>query len=320
MKIVAGIDVSKRTLDVFIDGKPFQVANDATGFTRLRAECKRKRVDLVVMEATGSYHETIAIYLCEAGIDVVVLNPARSHYYAKCVGKRVKTDRVDAQVLARFGQTHEAELERYVPPRLSEREFRALVRMRHDLVRTCAAAKTRLQGPVLQALEAKLLHAQIAFFNEQIEVLDEQIKALIQADEALKRKEALLRSIPGVGAITAWTLLAEVGDFARFPSAKQLAAFAGVCPTFRHSGTSQNGPGRMSRAGNPTIRKLLYLAAMAALRSEGVFKTQYTHLVDQGKAKMTAVVAIMHKILRVAYGVIKTGQPFLNEKALTTYK
>lgn len=317
MNIVAGIDVSKATLDVYAQGKWKQVKNESSGFSSLRSFLKSQKVRLVVMEATGRYHEEVAFELHEAGFEVIVANPARSHYYAKSLGKRVKTDKVDAQVLARFAEAQSEQLERFVPPTAQMRKFKALVRLRHDLVRDCAGAKGRLKETRLDPIEKKLLAQRVEFFKTQIKELDQELRVLINQDEALRQSEKLLLTIPGVGPITAWTLIAEVGDFNRFDSAKKLAAFAGVCPSFQHSGTSLTGTGHMSKAGNRTLRKLLYLAAIAALRTNGVFKDQYCRMVEKGKAKMTAIVAVMHKILRVAYGVLKSGSPFIQERALT---
>lgn len=317
MKSVAGIDVSKQTLDVHAVGVWKQFTNDASGISKVRAFLARCKVQLVVMEATGSYHESLAVALHEAGFEVVVANPARTHYFAKSLGKRLKTDKVDAQVLAQFGVSQGEALERFTPPPLAVRQFRSLVRMRHDLITTCASAKGRLKGVNLEALEVKLLTAQVAFFKAQIQELDAQIRELLARTDSLGGAEKLLLTIPGVGPITAWTLISELGDLHRFESAKQVAAFAGVCPSFQHSGTSATGTGRMSRVGNRTVRKLLYLAALAAVKADGVFKDQFLHMTHRGKPKMIAVVAVMHKILRVAYGVVKSGCPFMKERALT---
>lgn len=318
MKSVAGIDVSKNKLDVFASGKWKVVSNDATGFRALGSFLKKQKVNLVVMEATGNYHEEVACTLCEAGFEVVVANPARTHYFAKSLGKRVKTDKVDAQMLAQFGEFQGDSQVRFTPPSPEMRRFKTLIRMRHDLVQTRAGAKARLKGKRLDELERKLLQAQVAFYKAQIQELDQQLRLIISQKASLARMEALLLSIPGVGTITAWTLIAEIGDFLRFTSAKQVAAFAGVCPSYRHSGSSLSGNGSLCRAGNRTIRKLLYLAAMAALREEGALRDYYERMIQSGKPKMVAVVALMHKILRVAYGVVTKGCPFIQERALTS--
>ena len=160
--------------------------------------------------------------------------------------------------------------------------------------------------------------AQELFLNGQIAVVEKEITKVLALEKALADAYDLLLGIPGIGAVTAWTILAEVRDIKRFESAKKIAAFAGVCPSLRQSGTSLKGPGKLSRQGNSTLRKALYMAAVAAIRLGGVFQDFYIRLVSQGKAKKTALVAVMHKLIRTAYGVLKSGSPFKQERALTT--
>ena len=314
MKSVAGIDVSKASLDVCFREKTKTFANDLAGFQALMRWCKG--AELVVMEATGSYHFDLACALHEKGFSVAVVNPARACYYAKSMGKRNKTDSVDAGVLAEFGRTHELEL--FVPPSEAERSLCRLVRLRSDLVVQRAQGKIRVQDPAVTEFERAMWKSQRVFFDEQIAQVETEILNVLASEEGLTAAYGLLLGIPGIGTVTAWTILAEVRDIRRFDSAKKVAAFAGVCPSLRQSGTSLNGPGKLSRQGNSTLRKALYMAAVAAIRIDGSFQDFFVRLVSQGKAKKTALVAVMHKLIRTAYGVLKSGSPFNQERALTT--
>jgi len=314
MKSVAGIDVSKATLDVRFQDKSLSFANDPAGHKKLAHWIKG--AELVVMEATGAYHFAVACALHQANLPVAVVNPARPCYYAKSLGKRNKTDKVDAKTLVEFGRTHELDL--FVPPTQEEQSLCQYVRLRTDLVDQRAQVKNRLKEPVISELESTTLKAQIKFFNSQISSVEKEIEKLVKSSSVLTRNVELLTGIPGIGKVSAWILLAELKDVKRFESAKKVAAFAGVCPALRQSGTSLSGPGTLSRQGNRTVRKCLYMAALAAMRQEGVFREFFLRLVTKGKNKKSALVAVMHKLIRTAFGVLKKDCPFNPKWALKT--
>lgn len=314
MKIVAGIDVSKDTLDVHFQERSASFANTPAGHKKLAKWCKN--AELIVMEATGAYHFGVACALVKASLPVAVVNPARPCYYAKSMGKRNKTDKVDAKTLAEFGRTHE--LERFVPPTEEAQLLSQYVRLRGDLVAQRSQVKNREQDPLLNTFEASMLKAQAHLLDEQIIKVEGEIERVIQNNAQLKQNLALLVSIPGIGKVTAWTLLGELKDIKRFASSKKVAAFAGLCPSLRQSGTSLRGPGSLSRQGSRTVRKCLYMAAVAAIRQQGVFRDFFLRLVTKGKHKKTALIAVMHKLIRTAYGVLNSECPFNPERALTT--
>ena len=313
MERVAGIDVSKASLDVSFLGKSKSFRNDHAGHKELASWLKKP--ELVVMEATGSYHFELACFLHDQGFKVAVVNPARPHHYAKSLGKRIKTDKVDARVLAEFGKNHELTL--FAPPPDEARLLIRLVRMRSDLVSMRSQAKNRLHDPGVLPFELTKLAEQVAFFSEQIEEIEKNIRELIKATEALKKACTDLRTIPGIGEITAWTLLSELPDVSQFASAKKIGAYAGLCPSSRESGSSLKGSGRLCKQGNATLRKSLYMSAIAASRLSNPFGEFYNKLVAKGKKKMTAIIAVMHKLLRVAYGVLKTGMKYDPNMLLT---
>ncbi len=313
MKSIAGIDVSKGSFDVFFAGRSKSFENDDAGHREAAKFCKG--AELIVMEATGSYHLAPACFLHAKGFKVAVVNPARPSYYAKSLGLRSKTDRVDARMLALFGAAHEPPL--FVPP--TENEFRLcrLVRLRSDLAAQRAQGRARRHDPAMTEFERAMWDSQEAFLTEQIRQVEREIRGVIASEERFKEAFDHLTSIPGIGAVTAWTILAELRDVKLFASAKKAAAYAGVCPSVRHSGTSLSGPGRLSRQGCAQLRKALYMAAVAAIRIPSPFQAFYLRLLEKGKARKSALAAVMHKLIRVAYGVLKEGAPFNPERDLT---
>ena len=318
MSIVAGIDISKETLDLSLNGQSKTFKNTTAGHRELEKQLKKANVDWVVMEATGKHHEAIAIALSQAKFSVSVINPARSFYYAKSLGRRTKTDKVDARTLAEFGSRNLEELTIYVPPSLEEREFKALVRMRDNLVTSRVEVKNRLSEASLCDIEVQLLSTQIGFFDEQIKLVETKIKALIKSSQELCDVEATLRKIDGFGRITAWTFMAEIPDFNRFDGSKKIAAFIGICPSIRQSGNSIHSNGSISRTGNRRLRQALYMAAMATIRMDNQFQRLYVRLLTKGKPKMVALVAVMHKMVRIAYKLVTSGKTFDPKHGLTT--
>jgi len=310
MRSIYGIDVAGAHLDVcHVSGsrsKKFE--NSSKGFSKLSFWAKD--AELFVMEATGTHHVAVADHLHSQGVAVAVVNPARAKHYGASLGIRNKTDKVDAQVLAQFAAANQVPA--YEPLPEWQKALRSLVRARERLVRHLASLKVQKQEPEVDAFVLAQIDASIAFSSEQLKLTMCRIRSLLKSSSVLQAKFALLRSIPGVGEVLAMTLLAEIGCFERFDNAKKAAAFVGVCPAQRQSGTKQ-WVTRMSKAGNAELRKALYMPAMAAVRAEGVFKELYKRLVGKGKSKMSAIGAVMHKLVRVAYGVLKSGKPFIAE-------
>lgn len=310
--IVCGIDVSKATLDVFFAGRGLVVPNDERGFRRLLGIAGG--AELFVMEASGNYHLALAEWLCERGRAVSVVNPAQGSHYARALGLRTKNDKVDARMLASFAER--VEVPRFEPRSPAEKELRGLVRHREGLVRTAGACRTRLKDPGLGAFERAMLEEQVAFLKGQLETCRRRLREMLE-DPELARRFELVRSIPGLGETSALTILAECRPEA-FGSAKRLAAYAGTCPREFTSGTSVKGRPRLSKAGNPGLRRCLYMPALVATRGEGPLAAFYDRLLARGKAPKAALGAVMHKLLRLVFGVLRSGTPFDPQKALTT--
>jgi transposase len=316
MSIVAGIDVSKASLDLYVSGHSEKLENTSSGHKRIGKLCRSKKADLVVMEATGSYHEEVAKYLVKIGLQVAVVNPARPHFFAKARGQRNKTDKVDAKLLSEYGLAN-PDLRLYVPPSQEQEQITELVRLREDLVLLASTVKSRRKESSGVGMSSAILKEQAEFYKKQIAKVEKEIRDLLSRSEGLGSKADLITSVPGCGDITSWVLLAEVKDFDRFEGSKQIAAFAGVCPSVRQSGTSLKSDGSMCKSGNRHVRKILYLAAMAAIRQEGPLKDFYVSLVARGKLPKQALVAVMHKLIRIVRAVVSSGCPYNAERALT---
>ena len=309
--IVCGIDISKSWIDVHFSSKDARFDNDERGWKDLLrfagGAC------LFVMEASGSHHLGLAEWLHQRGREVSVINPARSAHFARALGLRNKTDRVDARLLALYAS--KIEVPRFKPASPAQKELRALTRHRESLVAQAASCKIRLQESELTQFERELLTSQQAFLKGQVSACKERLRVLQRSPELSGRVE-LLRTIPGLGETSALAVLSECRP-EEFEGAGQLAAYAGLCPKERTSGSSIRSRPRLSKSGNARLRKALYMPALAAIRAKGPLAGHYQRLLERGKSRMAAIGAVMHKILRIVYGVLKSCQPFNPALALT---
>jgi transposase len=315
MPSVLGIDVSKATLEVVLlrPGLAAQAASYAhtqAGFKKLDHWLRKRHAGRVhaCLEATGLYGDEVALFLHEAGHTVSVVNPARIKAYAESQMQRNKTDRLDAALIADFGLKQQPTA--WTPPDPAWRELRALARHLLDLKAMQGQERNRLQAGVTSATVCQTLEAHIAFLQHQIETLEQHIQHPIDQHPDLKQQRDLLDSIPGIGHLTAALLLAELADVRRFDDANEVVAFAGLNPRQRTSGSSVRGQTHLSKVGNPTVRHILYFPALAARRFNPLIAPWCDQLQARGKPKMVVIGAAMRKLLVIAYGVLKSGQPF----------
>ena len=285
-------------------------ANDPSGFSQLSGWLAQQGVERVhaCMEATGAYGDALAAYLHEAGHTVSRVNPAAIKAYAQSRLSRTKNDRVDAALIAGF--CAERRPPAWHPPAPELRELQALVRRLDSLVEMRTMEENRLSsGITVEAVRASVEEL-IAHLSEQIRKTQALIRDHIDNHPGLRRQRELLDSIPGVGETTAAALLAEVPDIKQYRSARQVAAFAGLVPRERQSGSSVRGRVRLSKIGSARLRKALYFPAITALRCSPFFQQWAEGLRQRGKSKMAVVGAAMRKLIHLAYGVLKTGKPF----------
>lgn len=312
---VLGIDIAKLKFNVCLiqlNGKLKHKVfpNTLSGFEQLRQWLIKQGVEHLraCMEATGTYSEALALFLYEAGHTVSVVNPAAIKAFAGSRLSRTKTDRVDAELIARFCLTQAPPAWRPLPQEV--RELQALVRRLESLIEMRVGEENRLSSgiavdSVRQSVEELLNH-----LNEQIKRTEELIRQHINNHPTLKRQSQLLDSIPGIARTTAALLLSEITDITQYRSARQVAAYAGLVPRERQSGSSVRGRTRLSKIGNARLRKALYFPAITALRCSPFFQAWAEGLRGRGKSKMSVICAVMRKLVHVAYGVLKSGQEF----------
>jgi transposase len=315
-----GIDVSKATFDVawWGDQLPQRMANRSyprspNGVLAWLAEIPAAESASmgVVMESTGGYCKELAGWILAAcpSLHVSIANPFMVKAYGRSLGNRNKTDRVDARVLAQFGQ--ERQPGTWVPLSPNQEALRDLTRTRTKLKSTRTAYRNRLKGHVTTSPVAKQVQEElIASLEGQIKSLEKGITALCDQDSNLKRDLGLLMSIDGIGLITAAVVLGAVGDLRAFRRRGELCAFLGVSPRQFQSGTSVHGKTHMCRIGSRHVRAALYMAAVAACRLKGPLGDYYRRLVAAGKPRKSALGALMRKLLVVMRAVLIQGTPY----------
>ncbi|MCP1643874.1 transposase [Pseudomonas citronellolis] len=322
MAIVVGVDIAKKTFDIAVlqsNGKyrtKGNLSNDQSGFS-VFDQWLQKHAEpgaWVVMEATNIYHEALGDYLLARGYRVCVMNPARIASYAQSQLQRVKTDKVDAKLIALYGARHAEDLQLWQPDPVSVRQLRALVRRYEELKERFQMEINRLETAKSDVVKESILSVS-AHLEQQIEQTLEAIRQHIDDDPDLRGKRDLLTSIEGISDKTAALLLAELGSISRFESARAVVAFAGLNPRLRESG-QHKGQVRISKIGSRLLRAGLFMPAICAMSHNQAIRALRLRLEEKGKAGKQIICAAMRKLLQIAYGVLKSGQPYNVELAL----
>lgn len=315
LSCVLGVDIAKLKFDVCLiketgKAKHKVFTNTKHGFEQLVIWLNSHQAGSlhVCLEATGSYGEALAVHLFDAGYRVSVVNPAAVKAFAASRLTRTKTDKVDAELIARFCLLQQPQA--WQPPAPAVRQLQALVRRLESLIEMRVAEENRLSSGVSIEAVRHSLEEHIAYLVAEIKQTELMIREHIGNHPDLKQKSDLLDSIPGIGATTAALLLAEITDFKQYKSARQVAAYAGLVPRERRSGSSVRGRTCLSKIGNARLRKALYFPAITALRCSSFFKAWADGLRERGKCKMSVIGAAMRKLIHLAFGVLKTGKPF----------
>ncbi len=301
-----GVDVSKDRLDVHLrpSGEAFAVARDGKGLARLVERLAVLDVSLVVVEATGGFETTVAAALAGAGLPLAVVNPRQIRDFARALGKLAKTDAIDAEVIALF-----AEKVRPQARPLASQEARALgelVARRRQIVEMIGMEANRRRQAAAKRL-VKKIDRHLAFLEKELADVDADIDAGIRASPAWREKEDLLTSVPGVGAVTARTLIAELPELGQLDRRK-LAALVGVAPFNRDSGQWRGH--RMIGGGRTSVRNALYMAALAATRWNPVIRAAYRRLVARGRPKKVALVACLRRLLTILNAILRDKTPW----------
>jgi transposase len=328
MTSIVGIDIAKAKFDVVLlrpehEPEAAVFENTPQGFAQCQRFLKKRQAHPAhaCLEATGVYYEELAHFLHDNRYAVSVVNPLQIKAYAQSQLRRNKTDHLDAAVLADFCRTQTPPL--WMPPDPACYELRALVRHLEDLESDRQRQRNR-QDALKHAAQPsptvlKNLQAQIDLLSRQIKTVKQQIQDHIDQHPDLKQQRDLLETIKGIGPLTAGKLLAEYRDMRAFDNVRQVVAFAGLNPRHHTSGSSVRGKTAISKIGHASIRAALYMPAISAKRFNPLLRPFVERLQQRGVAEMEIVVAVMRKLLHLAFGVLKSGQPFdpdfLNQKA-----
>lgn len=297
----AGIDVSKATLDVGIWGETSVVSYgyDATGIDAVIAAMQCYEPSCIVVEATGDLEKELVTALVVAALPVAVVNPRRVRDFARAAGQLAKTDRLDALVLAQFGQVFRPAL--YQAQSATADQMSAWVSRRKQLVEMLAAEKNRLKM-TRDATVREQIEAHIRWLEGQITALNDQINQLVVADPCWQATGAVLQSVPGVGPVVVATLLAELPELGHL-NRQQIAALVGVAPLNRDSG--QRRGKRHVAGGRAAVRRVLYMAALTAIRCNPVIGQFYLRLLAAGKDKKVALTACMRKLIVILNAMVR---------------
>lgn len=298
---IAGIDVSKATLDIAITGlsEVKHIAYQAKEIKNIITWFKKHEVTLVVIEATGGLEWPVIEQIDAAGVQWHRCNPRQARDFAKAKGQLAKTDKIDARILADYGLT--MQLKMHELPCKSRQKLTSWVRRYDQLSKMLMAEKCRLDrcrepgvvGCIKQMIEQ---------LEQQIKYVAMQMQEIIEQDEQMQKDKILLITVPGVGELTSWRLVALLPELGRC-NRQQIARLIGVAPINRDSG--QHKGKRMTGGGRRDVRRMLYMATIVAMKHNPVIRARYEHLLGKGKAKMVALIACMRKLITLLNTMIR---------------
>lgn len=319
VKQVLGIDVAQKELVVCL-GRMYDdwtpelyshgtFVNSKKGFDAMIKWVKKLAIEATavryVMEATGVYHESLAYYLEGKGYEVSIVLPNKVSNYFRTLEVKTITDKTASEAIARFGL--ERKLDQWKRPKQIFKNLKQLTRERDQIVETRTMAKNQLHAEMAEAFpNPSSLHrikAHIKFLDKQVAEILKEITELVKQDDQVNESIELICSIPGIGRLTAATVLAETNGFELIRNKRQLTSYAGLDVREKQSGTSIKGKPRISKKGNRHLRKAMHLPALAAIRHEKKFKAVFVRLVSKHGIKMKAAVAVQRKLLEMIYTV-----------------
>lgn len=326
LKQSVGIDVAQKELVVCI-GRLYEdlstelyahkcFTNTAKGFMSLVQWVLKLTEPTVniryVMEATGVYHESLACYLSDHGYSLSIILPNKISNYFRTLSVKTVTDRSASEAITLFGL--ERNLEDWKRPQPVFKYLRQLIRERDQLVQERTMVKNQLHAERTESdpnsSTLNRMKQRIDLLNKQEKVIRQEIEALFKKEKELKEELVLICSLPGIGVITAATILAETNCFELVRNKRQLASYAGFDVQEKQSGTSVKGKTRISKKGNKNLRKAMHLPALTAIRHDQRFKAIFARLVSKHGIKMKAAVAVQRKLLEMSYTIFKNRKPY----------
>jgi transposase len=297
-----GIDVSKLTLDIAIHetGESWSCSNDPEGVQDLSSKLKQAKPTRIVLEATGGYETLVTATLVAAELAVIMVNPRQVRDFAKATGQLAKTDRIDARILAHFAAVIDPPAR---PPKSpAAQHLEALLARRRQIVDMLVAEKNRLSSNHDRAV-VKDLKSHIAWLERRLKASDDELQRVLKESPAWRERDNLLRSVPGVGPVLSLTLLAQLPELGQL-NRRQIAKLVGVAPFNRDSGQWRGA--RHIWGGRAVVRPPLFMATLAATRSNPIIKSFYRRLLEAGKAPKVALTACMRKLLTILNTIVKT--------------
>lgn len=308
MKIF-GVDISKDVFDVVGQAeKHDRFVNDAQEFSKFKKILPDNA--LVVMEATGYYHYQLAQYLSKHGISCAVVNPLSIKRFIQMKLAKVKTDKADAKAIYEYAMANEVSI--YNPLDCIQSECLQMFRLLHNYKKQLTAIKNKLHGEEVLGRPSKTVYHSLnrtkKHLEKEISKVEEKVLELVKQEH--QHEITLLKSIPGLGLKTILFLIVITDGFTKFENASQLCSYAGITPTERSSGSSVRGKSRISKVGNKRLRNLLFMCSFTACQHNKACRDQYERIVNKGKSKKLALLAVSNKLLRQAFAIVKSGIPY----------
>lgn len=306
MSSFVGIDVAKAHVDLYdtVSSRHVRFENNRRGIRKCISLLVSLKPQLIVLENTGGYEIDLAIALEEASLPVAVVNPRRVRDYGRAVGRLAKTDQIDAELLAHYAATMKPSRQTVRDP--YSRQMKALVARRRQLVKM-RTAETNRQEHIHGRAIARSINAVVRTIDRELKKVEQKLAVLTSQMPDLQQKMNILLSVPGIGVTTATMLVTEVPELGQL-NRRQIAALIGVAPINRDSGNFRGK--RMTGGGRHAVRTRLYMPTVVACNHNPTIKPFYQRLINNGKTKMTALVAAMRKLLSIANTMLKKGEYF----------
>ena len=304
-----GVDISKDVFDVHGSNKGHdQYKNDEIGFKKFLKELPKS--SLVVMEATGYYHYRLAQFLYKNRVVVSVVNPLSVKRFIQMKLAKVKTDKSDAKAICEYALVNEVPI--YNALTDIQSECLQLFRLLDIYLKQRTATKNKIHGEAVLGIPSKFVYRSLIrnkkLLNKEVAAIESKILSLVKEDQ--QEQLTLLTSIPGIGQKTALFLIVVTDGFNKFETASQLCSYVGITPTIRESGSSVRGRARISKVGNRKLRNLLFLCSFNACKHNKACKEVYERIVNKGKSKKLALIAVANKLLKQSFAIAKSGRPY----------
>ncbi|OUS18031.1 IS110 family transposase [Nonlabens dokdonensis] len=304
-----GVDISKDVFDVYGSKSGHdQFKNDESGFKQLLKSLPESCI--VAMEATGYYHYRLAQFLYKNGVLVSVINPLSIKRFIQMKLAKIKTDKSDSKAICEYALINDVPI--YDALTDVQSECLQLFRLLDTYLKQRTATKNKMHGEEALGLPSKFVYRSLRRnkkqLDKEIKSIEEKLLSLVKEDQ--QHQLTLLTSIPGIGQKTALFLIVVTDGFSKFENAAQLCSYVGITPTIRESGSSVRGRARISKVGNRKLRNLLFLCSFNACKYNKACRELYERIVNKGKSKKLALIAVANKLLKQCFAIAKSGRPY----------